>query len=81
MVFKDSTVAVGDAQAVYAYFKQGAKTGTTIYEQDLNRNGIKDGIEYDRSVVGPGHSGPPNGTITATDAQLAFAQFKNGYHC
>jgi hypothetical protein len=81
VVFKDSAVAAQDAQAVFAYFKAGAHTGTMKYEQDLNLNGVKDGIEYDRSVVGPAHSGPPDGTVSATDAQLAFAQFKLGYHC
>jgi acyl-homoserine lactone acylase PvdQ len=81
VVFRNSAVTASDAQAVFAYFKAGAHTGTTVYEQDLNVNGIKDGIEYDRSVVGPGQSGPPDGTISAQDAQLAFAQFKRGYHC
>jgi hypothetical protein len=81
VVFKDSAVTAADAQAVFAYFKAGAHTGTTLYEQDLNNNGIKDGLEYDRTVVGPGRSGAPNGTVSAQDAQLAFAQFKLGYHC
>jgi hypothetical protein len=77
----DSTVGAGEAQAVFAYFKAGAKTGTAAYEQDLNGNGIKDGLEYDRTVAGPGKSGPPDGVIGASDAQLALAQFKLGYHC
>ncbi len=78
---RDSVVGAGDAQAVFAYFKAAAHTGTTDYEQDLSGTGTKDGIEYDRSVVGPGHSGSPDGTIAASDAQLAFAQFKLAYHC
>jgi hypothetical protein len=81
VVFRDNAVAAGDPQSVLAYFKVGAKTGETVYEQDLNANGIKDGLEYDRSPVGPGHSGPPDGVVSASDAQLAFAQFKAGYHC
>jgi hypothetical protein len=81
VLFKDNVVSAGDSQAVYAYFKKGAHTGTTEYEQDLNLNGIKDGIEYDRSVVGPGQSGPPDGVISASDSQLAFVQFQHGYHC
>jgi hypothetical protein len=81
IVFADNSVGAGDGQAVFGYFKKGAKTGSTQYEQDLNGNGIKDGLEYDRSVVGPGQSGPPDGMVTATDAQLAFAQFKLGYTC
>ncbi len=78
---KDSAVGAGDAQAVFAYFKANARAGSTVYEQDLNGNGIKDGIEYDRSIAGPGRSGPPDGAVGAAEAQLAFAQFKLGYHC
>ena len=74
-------VRAADGEAVFGYFKKGAKAGSPEYEQDVNGNGVKDGLEYDRSVAGPGHSGPPDGTVTATDAQLAFAQFKLGYHC
>ncbi len=81
VVFRDSIVSASDAQAVFGYFKAGAHTGATVYEQDLNGNGIPDGIEYDRSVAGPGASGPPDGTVSATDAQLAFAQFKKSYRC
>ena len=79
--FRDSAVTTSDAQAVFAYFKQGAHAGAAIYEQDLNANGVKDGIEYDRSNAGGGVSGPPDGTVTTQDAQLAFAQFKKNYHC
>jgi Subtilase family len=64
VVVHDSAVSASDAQAVFAYFKAGAHTGMPVYEQDLNNNGIKDGIEYDRSVVGPAHSGPPDGTVS-----------------
>jgi hypothetical protein len=81
IVFKDNMVSSSDAQAVFGYFKAGAKTGTPVYEQDLNNNGVKDGLEYDRSVIGPAKSGPPDGVVTVRDAQLAFAQFKLGYRC
>lgn len=81
VVFRDSVVSAGDSQAVFAYFKVAARTGMPVYEQDLNSNGTKDGIEYDRSFAGPGHSGPPDGVVSAADAQMAFAQFKAGYHC
>ncbi len=80
-VFKDNIVRAADAQAVFAYYKKAAKTGSLEYEEDLNGNGIKDGLEYDRSLAGPGKSGPPDGMISASDAQLAFAQFKLGYAC
>ena len=79
--FRDSVVSAADAQAVFQYFKVLAKTGTTAYEQDLNLNGIRDGIEYDRTSVGSGLSGPPDGVISAQDAQIAFAQFAHFYHC
>jgi hypothetical protein len=78
---RDSTVAASDAQAIFTYFKSGAAAGKPIYDQDLNLNGTPDGIEYDRSVAGPGQSGAPDGVVSATDAQLAFRQFKLGYHC
>jgi hypothetical protein len=80
-LMRDSVVGPGDAQAIFAYFKKGAKTGTPEYEQDLNADGIKDGVEYDRSVIGPGVSGRADGVVSAADAQVAFAQFKDGYRC
>jgi hypothetical protein len=79
--FRDRFISASDAQAVFAYFKKGAKTGTTEYEEDLNQNGIKDGVEYDRTYVGPAQTGPPDGIVAAQDAQLAFAQFKLGHSC
>ena len=78
---RDSLVLAGDADAVAAYFKRSAKAGTAVYEQDLDGNGVADGIQYDRSSNGTGGSGPPDGVITGTDEQLAFAQFKRSYHC
>jgi hypothetical protein len=78
---KDASVSASDAQAVFAYFKKAAKTGSPEYEQDLNGNGVKDGFEYDRSYLGPAQTGPPDGIVSASDAQLAFAQFKLGYAC
>jgi hypothetical protein len=79
--FSNGVVSASDAQAVFAYFKAGATSADAVYEQDLNGNGRKDGEEYDRRVLGPGLSGPPDGAIGAQDAQLAFAQFKRAYSC
>jgi hypothetical protein len=79
--FRDGIVSASDAQAVFAYFKVGAHTGSAEYEQDLNANGVRDGLEYDRSYVGSSQSGAPDGVVSASDAQLAFAQFKLGYAC
>lgn len=81
LVFKDKIVSASDAQAVFAYFKAGARVGTAVYEQDLNGNGAADGVEYDRSVTGPAHSGAPDGVVSAQDAQLAFAQYRLNYRC
>ena len=78
---KDNRVSAFDAQAIFAYYRAGASTGKTVYDQDLNGNAIPDGIEYDRSYAGPGMTGPPDGVVRAQDAQLAFAQFKKGYKC
>jgi hypothetical protein len=78
---RDNVVKANDAQAVYAYVQAGATAGSAVYEQDLNGNRIKDGWEYDRSVVGPSQIGPPDGTVTPRDAQAAFAQFQAGVQC
>ena len=78
--FKDNAVSASDGQAVFGYFKRGAKTGQADYEADRNANGIKDGLEYDRTVAGPGKSGPPDGVIGASEAQVAFSQFKTGVY-
>jgi glucose/arabinose dehydrogenase len=80
-IAKDSAVSASDAQAVFAYFKALAATGTTAYEQDLNANGVKDGFEYDRSPAAGNRAGPPAGALSARDAQMAFAQFTLGYTC
>ena len=69
-------------QHLYSFLNwANARAGSTVYEQDLNGNGVKDGIEYDRTVAGPGKSGPPDGAVGAAESQLAFAEFKLGYHC
>jgi hypothetical protein len=78
---RDNVVAPQDAQAVFAYFAAGAHSGVPVYDQDLNLNGVRDGWEYDRSVISPGVVGPPDGVVTAQDAQAAFGQFKLNKHC
>ncbi len=78
---RDNAVTAQDAQAVFAYFAAGAHAGVTVYDQDLNQNGVRDGWEYDRLVVSPGVVGPPDGAVTAQDAQAAFGQFKLNKHC
>ncbi len=80
-VYRDGAIGASDAQAIFGYFKAGARNGSATYGEDLDLNGVPDGIEYDRSVAGPGKSGPPDGTVSPQDAQLAFAQFKLGYRC
>jgi hypothetical protein len=77
----DDRISMSDAQAVLSYFKAGAKRGTAVYEQDADQNGVPDGIQYDRSVVGSGESGPPDGAVSARDAQLVFAQFRRHPRC
>jgi hypothetical protein len=77
----DNYVAAADGQAVFAYFERGARSGSPDYVADLNQNGIHDGLEYDRSILGSTESGPPDGVISASDAQVAFAQFQAGFRC
>ena len=78
---RDNVATVRDAQAVFAYFRAGATSGSPVYEQDLNQNGVKDGWEYDRGINHFGQLGPPDGAITAVDAQAAFAQFAHAASC
>jgi len=81
VVFANAVVSATDAQTVFAYFKAGASVGETAYEQDLNENGVRDGLEYDRKALGAGKSGAPDGAVSALDAQTAFAQFLKVYNC
>jgi hypothetical protein len=81
VVFRDNVVAPQDAQAVFAHFGRSAVSGSQYYEPDLNGNGVKSGWEYDRSIVGPGMTGPPEGAVMPQDAKAAFAQFKAGFIC
>jgi hypothetical protein len=78
---RDTVVASGDAQAVFSYFRAGAAVGKPVYDEDLDDNGVADGVQYDRSVAGPADSGAPDGVVSVRDAQLAFAQFGRGYNC
>jgi hypothetical protein len=82
-VYRTSGVLSGGmAQAVFGYAKKGSKLGTLEYNQDLNQNNVMDGVEYDRTTVaGVAYAGPPDGVITGTDAQKAFAQVKLGLKC
>jgi hypothetical protein len=81
LAVRDNAVSGSDAEAVFAYAKAGARVGVAVYEQDLDLDGHPDGEEYDRTFVGPGESGPPDGVVSASDAQIAFAQSKLGHHC
>ena len=76
--FKDQIVSASDAQAVFAYFKKAAHTGTLEYEQDLNVNGVKDGLEYDRSVAAPGKSGAPDGRGERVGRAARFRPVQDG---
>lgn len=85
VVFRDKSVLASDAQAVFGYAKRpdAKMQGSAFYEADLNLNGLQDGLEYDRTILGssPGAVGAPDGLITAQDAQKAFAQSKAGFNC
>lgn len=76
-----NVVGAAASQAIFGYYKAGAKAGATVYEQDLNLNGIPDGWEYDRSVIAPLHTGPPTGTVSAGAAQASFGQYKAHFQC
>jgi hypothetical protein len=74
-VFRDNRILPADAQAVFGYASDPAANGVgkPWYEADLNGNGVKDGWEYDRSLVGAGPPSAPDGIIGAAEAQKAFA--------
>lgn len=78
-VFRDNQILAGDAQAVFGYAADplANAVGKPLYEADLNGNGVRDGLEYDRSVVNPGPPGAPDGVITSADAQKAFAMARD----
>ena len=68
---------IGVTTDVLALLKYtGYLSGTTQYDQDLNGNGIADGLEYDRSlstVAGQAwRSGPPDGGIGVTSDVVAM---------
>lgn len=78
----DHSVSLADVYAVVFY------VGTTdggppnalgaVYGSDLNRDGERDGRDYDRRPSGtlrqPWRSGSPNGAVTLQDALVALAQ-------
>jgi hypothetical protein len=70
------SVTVGDVLAVLDYV--GVSAGMVRYEQDLNGNGIRDGLEYDRSPgplpSPPYDAGPPSGAIAMSDVLVVLAQ-------
>lgn len=78
-VFRDNQILAGDAQAVFGYAAEplANAVGKPFYEADLNGNGVRDGLEYDRSVVNPGPPGAPDGVITSADAQKTFAMARD----
>ena len=75
-------VTIGGVIAVLFYV--GTQSGGPAnlngvsYNSDLNKNGIPDGQEYDRSAstdaTKPWRSGPPNGAVTIGDVIVELAQ-------
>jgi parallel beta-helix repeat protein len=84
---RSGAVNVYDVTAVITYV--GTKDGWgpnskgAVYNSDLNRNGVADGIEYDRQPsLYPGQkwrSGPPTGAVNVYDVMAAIAQV--GHTC
>jgi hypothetical protein len=70
------TVGMGDVLAILDY--SGVAAGAIRYEQDLNANGVRDGLEYDRSPSAlpspPWDAGPPSGAVGMPDVLGALAQ-------
>jgi len=59
----DSPVGAAGGQAVFAYFKKGAQSGTPEYAEDLNASGVKDSIEHDGYVADRIVSSAPVGAV------------------
>lgn len=76
---KDGVVAFSDAQAIFV----SSAVGTTghAYLDDVNGNGMADGMEYDRALYPDGSVGPPDGWLSLREAQAAYLQAKQGYRC
>jgi DNA-binding beta-propeller fold protein YncE len=79
---RNKTVSLADVISVLYYVGTanviGPNTNGVSYNSDVNRNGVPDGQEYDRTAsVDPTtrwRSGPPDGSVTVADAVAAFAQ-------
>jgi hypothetical protein len=74
-----NSVGLTDVLAVNSY--SGVRTGDAAYEADVNGNGVRDGLEYDRSPSpppNPGYdAGPPSGAIGLSDVLAANSQSGN----
>ncbi len=79
--FRTSTIGAAGAQGIFGYYKQGAKEGTKVYDQDLNLNKVPDGVEYDRKLNLLLPTLGPDGTIGAAEAQKAFSEYKATIKC
>jgi hypothetical protein len=75
------SVTISDVLSVNNY--NPCSVGQACYEADVNQNGIRDGIEYDRAPSQgpnpPNDVGPPSGAIGISDVLAANAQ--SGLKC
>jgi RHS repeat-associated protein len=73
---RNGAINITDVLAVLDY--SGASEGGPDYEADRNGNGIRDGVEYDRSPSPPPNppydAGPPDTAISMADVMAANAQ-------
>ena len=83
---RKSFVTGSDAQAVFAYLRRNTHLGTALYDQDLDGNGIKDGLQYDRTVTGPARAARPTehhtsgcaARLRAVQARLSLLTSRRG---
>ena len=84
---RDRVVGLNDVLAVLFYAGTSDEAGPNAngvdYDSDLNTNAQDDGMEYDRTPsLTPGkpwRSGPPDGSVSLSDALVALAQV--GHRC
>jgi hypothetical protein len=78
---RNKAVNVADVVGVLKYvgsFENGASNGKVDYDSDKDGNGIKDGIDYDRSPSlapnPPKDAGAPNGAVNVQDVVAVLGQ-------
>jgi hypothetical protein len=78
---RNKAINVSDVVGVLKYvgtFENGPSNGKVDYDSDKDGNGVKDGVDYDRSPSAapnpPKDAGPPNGAVNVSDVVAVLGQ-------